>query len=109
MQLSCIIAYKHDLDKRVWGGDKNEEMPRVRKDFEQDIARPLGPLCFRRVYRMRKDSFYILFSFLRRDLASQFYKSHNTTFKKRKQKTRYYIDLKIRLSAALRFLQEGIP
>ena len=46
MHLCYAIAHEHDLNKIIWGGDKAEEIPRQRKDFENNIARPLGPTYF---------------------------------------------------------------
>jgi len=109
MQLAARIAYKHEKRQRVWGGDKTKEMPRVRKDFEVDIALPLGPTYFRRAYRMKKESFYRLYSILKKELQQEFIKSDNGALKKRRLKSVYYIDLKIRLSAAIRFFAGGDP
>ena len=109
MQLAGRIVYEHEKGQRVWGGDKTKEMPRVRKDFEVDIALPLGPTYFRRAYRMKKESFYRLYSILKKELQQEFIKSDNGALKQRRLKSVYYIDLKIRLSAAIRFLRVEIP
>ena len=71
MQPASIIVCEHKSTKRVWGGNKTIEMPRIRRDFEHDIARPLGPTYFRRAYRMKKETFYKLFSILKKDLAQE--------------------------------------
>ena len=63
MQTAAILAYEHTYPKRVWGSDKQKEMPRERKSFELDIALPLSPTYFQRSYRMTKESFYTLFLF----------------------------------------------
>ena len=71
MKLGCMMAYTHESKQRVWGGDKCFETQRDRKDFENDIARPLGADYFRRAYRMKKESFYKLFSILQSNLKRQ--------------------------------------
>ena len=51
------------------------EVPRERKDFDNDIVRPLGPFCFRREYQMRREYVYKIFSILRKELKKEFIKS----------------------------------
>jgi len=101
MQTTAILAYEYEFPKRVWGSDKQKEMPRERKNFELDIALPLSPAYFQRLYCMTKESFYILFFILEPELKKEFFISESTTFDKRRKSSCYYIDLKIRLSAAI--------
>lgn len=68
------IAHEKGKRHRVWGGYKTQEMPRERRDFEVDIARPLGPTYFRRAYCMKKESFYRLYSILKKELTTEFIK-----------------------------------
>ena len=102
-QLAPLIAYKYATYQWMWGGDKGKEVPCEQKDFEKDIVQKLGPTYFKKAYRMRTESFYRLFSILKKDLDKEFNKSNNSAFEKRRKKATYYIDLKIRLSAAIRF------
>ena len=37
--------------KNVFGGNKNQEIPRVRKDLKKDIIEPLGEKYFHRSVR----------------------------------------------------------
>ena len=85
MNLGCRIAYEHESKQRIWGGDKRLEVPRERKDFNDDIVLPLGPIYFKRSYRMTKHSFYKLYSTLKQDLKKEFIKTDNEQFKKRKK------------------------
>ena len=95
-------------NERVWGGDKSTELPRVRKDFEDDIAMPLGPTYFRRAYRMQKESFYKLYHILKPEMVKHFLKGSNSRKRKRGNSV-YHIDLRIRLSAAIRYFAGGDP
>ena len=60
MQLGAQIAYEHETGHRVWGGDKTQA---------------LGPTYFRRAYRMKNDTFYRLYSILKKELEKDFYNS----------------------------------
>ena len=73
MHLAAIITGEHLSSRQIWGGDKKKEMLCVRRDFDHNIARPLGPTCFCRSYGMKKDTFYKLYSILKKDLAKEFF------------------------------------
>merc|ERR1712038_1992 len=66
-------SFFRDCVKNVFGGNKNEEIPRVRKDLKKDIIEPLGERYFRRSYRMSVDSFYKLHSILKPSLEAHFF------------------------------------
>ena len=111
MQLCTILAYTNLIvQRRCHGGDKGTETPRVRKDIETDIFQPLGDQCLRRAYRMNKQSFYKLYWILKTELEDEFLPFINRgTGHARREKSAYYIDLKIRLSCALRFFAGADP
>ena len=62
-----------------FGGNKNKELPRCRKDIEKDIFRLLGDYNFRRTYRMKKLTFYKLHSLLHPLLLRQFFPKRGGT------------------------------
>ena len=84
-------------------------MPCVRRYSGYNITQPLSPTYFRQAYRMKKETFYKLFSIVRKDLAQDFWTFENIQFKKQQSKSAYYIDLKLQLSAALCFFASGDP
>ena len=102
----CFLLDSCQLQQRAHGGDKQKEIPRKRKNFREDIVIPLGDVYFRRSYRMKIQSFYILYSILKSELENEFLPQVQNN---RRKQSKYHIDLKIRLSAALRFFAGGDP
>ena len=90
-----------------FGGNKNKELPRCRKDIEKDIFRPLGDYNFRRAYRMKKLTFYKLHSLLQPLLLRQFFPKRGGN--RHPRKNSYLINTEIRLSIALRYFAGGSP
>ena len=111
MRLCTVLAYTNLIgQRRCHGGYKGMEIPRVRKVIETDIFQPLGDQYLRRAYRMNKRSFYKLYWILKTELEDEFLPFINRgTGHARRKKSNYYIDLKIRLSCALRFFAGGDP
>lgn len=70
VQLCTLIVDKYKCRQRVYGGDKNLEHPREKKNFEKDISIPLGDQNFRRSYRIKRQSFYSLYFMLKNDLEN---------------------------------------
>lgn len=108
LQNQMLIVSGIESNQRVWGGNKNIELPRVRKNFEVDIYQSLGSTYFRRAYRMTKKSFDHLFCKLKPELKKEFHKSNGSRIERQK-KSAYHIGLKIRLSAAIRYFAGGDP
>ena len=106
VSLCSLIVSKHESQQRVHGGVKNIEQTRRRKDFSKDIVIPLGEVYFRRSYRMKVKSFYNLHAILKKELEYEFLPQVQ---KNRRKNSTYHIDLKIRLSAALRFFAGEDP
>ena len=96
----CSLLDSCQSQQRAHGGDKEKEIPRRRKNFREDIVIPLGDVYFRRSYRMKIQSFYILYSILKTELENEFLLQVQNN---RRKGSRYHIDLKIRLSAAILF------
>lgn len=106
MQIGALIAYEYKHSKQIHGSNKKNELPRVRKNFETDICLPLGDIYFRRSYRMKRQSFYMLYYILEDELKKEFVPN---IYNNRRHKSNYHICLKIRLSAAIRFYAGGDP
>ena len=108
MSMGALLAYQHESNFRIHGGDKGTEIPQKQRDFHNDIVMQLGPTYFRRSYRMKIESFYQLYNILEEGLQMEFGKSKYNCDKTRNKKG-YRIDLKLRLSAAVRYFAGGDP
>ena len=73
MQFGALLeSAQRSAHQRMHGADKGTEKPRVRKNLEKDIFEPLGEQYLRRAYRMKKESFYKLYSILKSELEDEF-------------------------------------
>ena len=91
-------------------GDKCKEIQLCCKELEKDIFQPLGNQYSRRAYRMNRQSFYKLFTILKTELEDEFLPFiNNITSNARRKDSKYYINLKIRLSCALQFFAGADP
>lgn len=111
IQFGALLECRFRLgQQRLHGGDKCKEILRCRKDLEKDIFQPLGDQYLRRAYRMNRQSFYKLFTILKTELEDEFLPFiNNITSNARRKDSKYYINLKIRLSCALRFFAGADP
>ena len=90
-----------------FGGRKGKERKRNRAPFDIKIGNKLSDRLFRRIYRMRRSSFNKLHDVLKPRLEEIFFPRGGG--KRRKNKSRYHIDTKTRLSIALRFFAGADP
>ena len=73
MQFSALLeSVQRSAHQRMHGADKGKERPLVRTNLEKDIFEPLGDQYLRRAYRMKKESFYKLYSILKSELEDEF-------------------------------------
>ena len=111
IQFGALLECRFRLgQQRLHGGDKYKEILRCCKDLEKDIFQPLGDQYLRRAYRMSRQSFYKLFTILKTELEDEFLPFiNNITSNARRKDSKYYINLKIRLSCALQFFAGADP
>ena len=93
MQFGALLeSAQRSAHQRIHGADKGTETPRVCKNLEKDIFEPLGEQYLRRAYRMKKESFYKLYSILKSELEDEFLPFINSmTTKARRKKSAYYL------------------
>ena len=91
----------------IFGGNKNEEIPRERKDLKKDIIDPLGETYFRQAYRMSIANFYKLHSLLKPSLEAHFFPRGGG--KRDPSKPSYLIGTDLRLSIAIRYFAGASP
>ena len=102
-----IMAFFKDSASYIFGGNKNKEIPRVRKDLKKDIIDQLGPYYFRRAYRMNVTNFFRLHSILEPHLLKQFFPHGGG--KRDPSKSSYLIRTDLRLSIAIRYFAGASP
>ena len=71
--LLFMLSFFRESVDNVFGGNKNREIPRVRKDLKKDIIEPLGEIHCHRSYRMSLGNFYKLHSLLKLSLEAHFF------------------------------------
>ena len=80
MQFGALLESAQWLShQRMHGADKGIEIPRVNKQLEKDMFNILGDQYLRRAYRMKKESFYKLYSILKSELEDEFLPFINST------------------------------
>ena len=89
------------------GSGKGKESERHRAPFDEKIGKRLSNRLFRRIYRMKRKSFNKLHKILEPRLNEIFFPRGGGT--RRKNRSRYHIDTKTRLSIALRFFAGADP
>ena len=104
---SLLMRFMQSYFCSSFGGNKKEELPRIRKDIEKDIFVFLDDTYFRRSYRMDKQSFYRLHTILKPDLDKQFFPRNGGS--RDPEKNKYLINTKLRLSMAIRYFTGGSP
>ena len=100
VQVYTMLAYYFHWFVEVNLGRKGKEKKRHRQSFEVKIGSKLSDYFFRRIYRMKRASFDKLHSVLQPRLEAIFFPKGGGTRKKNKR--RYLIDTKTRLSMALK-------
>ncbi|KAL7525672.1 hypothetical protein ACHAXR_001108, partial [Thalassiosira sp. AJA248-18] len=99
LQLYTMLLYYTPLLSDC--GNKNEEIKRDRRPFEEKIEAKLSSYLFRRIYRMSNASFHKLHAMLEPRLSEIFFPKGGG--KRKVGESFYLIDTKTRLSIAIRY------
>ena len=107
VQMYALLLYYAYWISDCEKGAKGKELKRDRKPFEEKVGSKLNEGYFRRTYSMARTSFENLHGILECRLEEIFFSRGGN--KQNGNKSRYYIDTKIRLGIALRYFAGASP
>jgi hypothetical protein len=108
MVLTMMLSFlPHLVQYDTYGGKRRSDMERERKPFDEGVDSKISASLFRRIYRMKRESFEKLHGIIEPDLLSAFFPRGGGT--RRPGSSNYLIDTKTHLATAIRYFCGADP